>query len=574
MVRVLTSALVAAASLLANAAAYDFKIYGINYNIRAGPDWAAADQKCKKIEQIEKELKIIKSITDIVRIYSLTDCDQGTVVLPAAVKAGLQIELGLWVGKDNAGYSGERDKLVELLKNKDLINDKNIVSVHVGSEAIYREDVTAEQAISNFNEVKKLWTEAGNKAPISIGDISDTFLAYPELIKAVDFVSANLFPFWETEPIDTAVSHFWERYQDLEAVVKPEGKEIVIGETGWASGGKQSGASEASPENAAKYFADFYNLAEEHDLKYYYFAAFDEAWKIHGAKEDETVEGYFGLFTSDGVLKPEIANIEFSDVVENAVNNNAATTTTTTTTTTTEYNYTFSYSGSWSVEFHGTDDDEGSEESEEDESTNSTETTTSSYEEEYEIEIEIEGGDQPTPKPTPAATNNDEEDEEGDDQPTPAPTGGKPTPAPTPAATNSDEEDESSESDDKPTPEPTGEAEDEEEESDEGTEEDEESEEGTEEDDEEEGTEEEEEETTEEDEGEGEGGEGEEEGDSRKKNHLRGHNHHKHHHKHHQKPHNKHHQKPHNKHHGHHARVHVVKPKHHTRHQHKPKHSA
>uniref|UniRef100_K3WMY5 glucan endo-1,3-beta-D-glucosidase n=1 Tax=Globisporangium ultimum (strain ATCC 200006 / CBS 805.95 / DAOM BR144) TaxID=431595 RepID=K3WMY5_GLOUD len=300
-----------AAASTQQASAANFKCYGINYNIRAGPDWAPDATKCKNADQIAKELTKLKTITDTIRLYSLTDCNQGTTVVPAAIKAGLKVSLGLWVGPEASTFAAEKAKFQEILAQDGLINSKDIVGIHVGSEAVYRGDVNTTVAISNFNEIKKLCTEKGLDIPVTIADIGDIYMQYPELIEAVDVVSANAFPFWEKIDADKAVDYFYQRYQPLEAAAKAKGKEVLIGETGWASAGVHSGASVATPENAALYFHGFYNLAKEHNLKYYYFAGFDEEWKIATSQANATVEAYFGIFKADGDMKSEYASLTF-----------------------------------------------------------------------------------------------------------------------------------------------------------------------------------------------------------------------------------------------------------------------
>ncbi len=86
-------------------------------------------------------------------------------------------------------------------------------------------------------------------------------------------------------------------------------KEIMIGETGWASAGKNENASIASPANLATYLMDFYNFANQRNLKYFYFAAFDDSYKNELEGKENDVEGHFGLYTSDGVLKPMIETL-------------------------------------------------------------------------------------------------------------------------------------------------------------------------------------------------------------------------------------------------------------------------
>jgi len=61
-----------------------FNISGINYNIRIGPDWEL--NKCKSYDRVEKELITIKNITNNIKIFSLTDCNQSQIILDIAKK--------------------------------------------------------------------------------------------------------------------------------------------------------------------------------------------------------------------------------------------------------------------------------------------------------------------------------------------------------------------------------------------------------------------------------------------------------------------------------------------------------
>ncbi|KAE8876624.1 hypothetical protein PF005_g22114 [Phytophthora fragariae] len=310
MVNVLrtTSALAMAATTFGLANAGSFECTGINYNIRAGPDWATADVKCKPSSQIATELSTLKGVTDTIRLYSLTDCDQATAVVPAAIEAGLKIELGMWVDSATSSFEAEKAAFQTLLETG-IVTADNIVGIHVGSEAVYRGDVMAAVAISNLEEIRTLCQANSGAAsiPLTIADIGDTYSAYPEMIQAVDYVSANYFPFWEKVDIDGAADHFYERFSALVETASTYSKEVIVGETGWASNGTDADASPATAANAAKYFHDFYTLAEEKDLMYFYFSAFDEPWKLATLEANETVEAYFGLFTQEGVLKDVIS---------------------------------------------------------------------------------------------------------------------------------------------------------------------------------------------------------------------------------------------------------------------------
>lgn len=290
-----------------------FHCPGINYNIRAGPDWATAENKCKPASQITRELEILKSYTNVLRLYSLTDCNQATTVVPAAIEAGFQLELGLWVDSYNTSYAAEKEAFATLLSTG-IVNSGNMKGIHVGSEAIYRGDVDYDMAVSHLREIRQMCTDNGGAAdvPLTITDVGNTYLKYPSLIDEVDYVSANLFPFWDKVVPAKAASYFLSTYTRLVdlAAEHEGGKTVVIGETGWATSGSDARASEATPENSARYFHDFYQQAQEQNITYYYFSAFDESWK--GV---DTVEAYFGLLYEDGEMKPTIAELELDDEV-------------------------------------------------------------------------------------------------------------------------------------------------------------------------------------------------------------------------------------------------------------------
>ncbi|TMW56634.1 hypothetical protein Poli38472_006644 [Pythium oligandrum] len=285
--------------------ALDKELYGVNYDLRQGPDWDPA--KCKNAKTIASELKVLSTITKNVRTYSLADCDV-TPVIKSAKELGLTVWLGVWISGESKVFEAEVETMKELIK-AGLIDD-NIVGFNVGSEAVYRKDVTAEQAIADLTEFKKLLKDNDLAQPVSITDIVDVMLQYPEMIEAGDVVTVNQFPFWEKMDVKAAAAQFRKRIQPLLSLAGK--KEVIISETGWASAGKNENASDATPESSARYLNDFYLVAEEEKWKYYYFQAFDSPWKAQIPGEEDTVEGGFGIFDKDGVMKPEFGDLKIS----------------------------------------------------------------------------------------------------------------------------------------------------------------------------------------------------------------------------------------------------------------------
>ncbi|KAE9034126.1 hypothetical protein PR003_g8588 [Phytophthora rubi] len=320
MVHVLSLSAAAVAMLASSTAALDQKLYGINYDLRQGPDWDPS--RCKSADTIASDLKVLSTITSNVRTYSLSDCDVSGV-LTAAKKLSLTVWLGVWVSDDSKVYDAEVKAFKELI-TAGLI-DSNVVGINVGSEAVYREDITAEQAIKYVNDFKKVMSDNDISVPVSITDIIDTFVQYPDMLKAGDIVTINQFPFWEKIAADKAAAQFNKRIQPL---LKMAGDmEVIISETGWPTGGSATNGSVASEENGATYLNDFYELAQAEKWKYYYFAGFDTPYKEKQADDATTVESHFGIFDETGTMKSAYANLKFTKTGDFSTSSGSSTTT-------------------------------------------------------------------------------------------------------------------------------------------------------------------------------------------------------------------------------------------------------
>lgn len=288
-------------------------LYGLNYSPRQGPDWSPT--KCKSQSSILNDLTILKSITNRIRIYSLTDCNQGLIVLQVASQLDMQVMLGMWVSGNEEAFTAEMEALEVLLEN-DMISKEKVEAISVGSEAIYREDVTATEAVALMTRVNTLLSDKGiTDVPVTITDIGDVYEANPILLSSVDFVSANAFPFWEAKAAETAVSYLVD--DDLPALVdmtNAANKIFMLSETGWADAGEHPDASEASPANQVTYFEDFYCkvIVGKPTWKTFYFNGLDASWRTEQDGTENDVEGHFGIFTDAGELKSQFEELSFT----------------------------------------------------------------------------------------------------------------------------------------------------------------------------------------------------------------------------------------------------------------------
>ena len=165
----------------------------------------------------------------------------------------------------------------------------------VGNENMLREDLTEAQLIGYIERAKAAVPDG---VPVSFVDAYYLFEQHPAVTAAVDVLLVNCYPFWESCPAEYALLYMKEMYRRAQAVAG--GKKVIISETGWPSAGSPFGDAVPSRENALEYFVRAVQWTEEEGIDLFYFAAFDEAWKVGGEGD---VGAYWGLWDTTNTLK-------------------------------------------------------------------------------------------------------------------------------------------------------------------------------------------------------------------------------------------------------------------------------
>ena len=230
--------------------------------------------------QIEEDLMLLSGKTYAVRSYSVGGSYREIPRL--AEKHGLNVALGAWVNGDVEADEAEIETLIQLARQY----YRNVVRVMVGNEAIYRGDITIEQAVENLQRVKqKVW------APVSLAEPWHIWMKYPELADHVDYIAAHILPFWEGQSVDDAVSFTVRTYDKLRQ--RFPDKPIVIAEVGWPSNGRPKRDATPSQANQASFLRRFLQQAEEKGYIYYVMEAFDQPWK---ERQESGVGTYWGVY--------------------------------------------------------------------------------------------------------------------------------------------------------------------------------------------------------------------------------------------------------------------------------------
>ena len=236
--------------------------------------------------QVEARMKIIQPYVKWVRSFS---CVDGNEHIPKiAHKYGLKTLVGAWLGDDKEKNEEEIESIIKLTKE----GYADIIAV--GNEVLLRGDLTEDEIIKYIQKVKN---EIPN-TPVGYVDAYFEFVNHPRLCNICDVILANCYPFWEGYPIEHAFSYLKNMY--YMAVNAAKGKKVIISETGWPNLGSPDRNAVPSYENALRYFINTFSWANQEKIDVFYFASFDETWKI---EKEGDVGAYWGLWDKDGNLK-------------------------------------------------------------------------------------------------------------------------------------------------------------------------------------------------------------------------------------------------------------------------------
>lgn len=237
------------------------------------------------------KLKTLRGKVQWIRFFAL-DRGQQDVVL-GAKSLGFKVAVGAWIGKDAVSSQKEVDALIALIKR-----GKVDLAV-VGNEVLDTDNgVSAETLIGYIEQVKKA---AKGRAPVTTAATPRVWAENPALVRAVDVVGLNVYPFWEKVSIDGALVSFSKTYAAIKAV--SGGKQVVITETGWPSDGGGYGDALANSQNAQRYLDEVSAYTIEKSIPLFYFAAYDEPWK---AAYEQAYGAHWGLYDAAGVRKLQL----------------------------------------------------------------------------------------------------------------------------------------------------------------------------------------------------------------------------------------------------------------------------
>lgn len=265
---------------------------------------------CKTIQEYESDLKVLSSYSNHVKTYSVSDCNTLANLGPAAESASFQITVGVWPTPSDK-FELEKQTLQTLLPT---LSKSTISSILVGSEALYRGDLTGEELGNYISDIKSLLSSLTDKDGNSYADIPvgtvDSWNKFVDgsansAIGVSDVVYANAFSYWQGQTQENSTFSFFDDImQALQTVQSIKGSTDIdfwVGETGWPTEGSNFGASVPSVENAKTFWKEGICAMRGWGINTFVFEAFDESWKPETS--GSSVEPHWGVFTHDYQLK-------------------------------------------------------------------------------------------------------------------------------------------------------------------------------------------------------------------------------------------------------------------------------
>jgi exo-beta-1,3-glucanase (GH17 family) len=250
--------------------------------------------------QMDEDLALLGKVAYNIRTYASAEGSM-SLIPDLAKKHGLSMLQGGWLGSYKAN-TPEKSAKLKAKNDREmaaLIRSANehpdvVKRVIVGNEVLLRGDLDVDELIAYIRQVK-----AAVKQPVSYADVWSEYMKNPQLIKEVDFITIHILPYWEDEPISVsnAPAHVERIYKQVqqEALKIAGDKPILIGESGWPSGGKQRGFSVPSVVNEARFIRDFIQIATQNNFDYNIVEAFNQPWK---AAFEGVIGAKWGLYDS------------------------------------------------------------------------------------------------------------------------------------------------------------------------------------------------------------------------------------------------------------------------------------
>lgn len=186
---------------------------------------------------ITKDIAVISQLAPQIRLYG-TDCNQTAMVYQAMQTLGLTHSMKLWLGVwQDGNASTNARQLAELYSAMDLPGMKDVVAgIFVGNEVLFSKYMSEAQLLAVIASVRANATAKGYAVPVGTSDLGSNWT--PSYAAGVDFLGANIHPFFAGVAVDLAATWTYQFWQSNDVkLTAGTSKKQIISEVGWPSQG-------------------------------------------------------------------------------------------------------------------------------------------------------------------------------------------------------------------------------------------------------------------------------------------------------------------------------------------------
>lgn len=225
------------------------------------------------------DLSILSQKFNYIKTYGDDAPSRLNQIVPIAAAQFPQLKIYQGVFENSSYNSSANTTYLDTAISLANTYPKAIVAVMVGNECLNTDSnpnpISVSQLIADLQYVR---TRLKNKGEVQV----TTELGYAaaqqygaQLKPYVDSIMINIYPFYAPVPINGAIANLIGAYNMFNRQFN--GKQVIIGETGWPSAGANNGSAIPSVANEAAYTQANFSNANQLGSNFL-FSAFDEPW--------------------------------------------------------------------------------------------------------------------------------------------------------------------------------------------------------------------------------------------------------------------------------------------------------
>lgn len=277
-----------------------------------------ASGNCRDTASWAEALEKASAFSSTIKTYAVSDCDMLANIASALNSNGnMKVWMGIWE-VDDTHYAAEKAALSTYLPT---ISKDYVAGISVGSEALYRGDLTPSALAAKISDIKSLISGLSDKdgnsyADTMVGTVDSWNIwvngTNADVIQAADYVMVNAFPFWQYQTAanqsHSLLDDVMQAVQTIQTIKGTDDFYIAIGETGAPTGGTSltSGQAPLTVDNAESFFQEGICTLLAYGFDVNMFELQDEPTKPLATADDGSssdVERHWGVYDTSYTLK-------------------------------------------------------------------------------------------------------------------------------------------------------------------------------------------------------------------------------------------------------------------------------